>query len=77
MCFQDFEQIGQFTIRCTTCGTEMPTGIITASEHWTKCTGKEFYEAVMAKTELGEQLTEIAIEELKKHFLQPTPIKII
>ncbi len=67
--FNDFDLIGDFKVKCKTCGEEMPTGMVTLSSHWVKCTGKHFYSALMSKAESGEKLTLDAIEELQNKHL--------
>ena len=67
--FSSFELIGDHKVKCKTCGEEMPTGIITISNHWCNCTGKGFYNDLMEEAERknGEVSLEF-VEQLKiKH----------
>ncbi len=70
MSFQDFDLIDDNTnVKCKTCGEVMPTGIINISEHWVKCTGKDFHAEIMANAKAGKKLTIGLIEELTlKHL---------
>ena len=65
----DFELIGNNTVKCKTCGKEMPTGIIGISGHWVQCTGKGFYKALMEKA-VHEDLTVEDIEKLQNDYLK-------
>lgn len=55
MGFQDFEKIeGRgFLRKCKFCGAEVPTGIISLSNHWVTCSGKDFYEAMLNERSIG------------------------
>lgn len=65
----DFELIGNNTVKCKTCGKEMPTGIIGISGHWVQCTGKEFHTALMKKAEKKKITTE-DVEGLQNDYLR-------
>jgi hypothetical protein len=66
----NFKQIGRFTFKCTKCGEEVPSGIITISEHWCKCTGKDFYTALMKMAKEGKIPTLKDIEQLQNTYLK-------
>lgn len=70
MSFESFELIGDFNVKCKTCGKEMPTGIFSISQHWTKCTGKVFTENLLTLASQKEvKLSVSDIEELQKKHL--------
>ncbi len=66
-----FEKIGDKMYRCTTCGFELPSGIVGITKHWAECTGKDFTEGIMklaAKT--NGKLNESDVEQLRKQTLK-------
>ena len=65
----DFELIGNNTVKCKTCGKEMLTGIIGISGHWVECTGKNFHTALMKMAEKKKIKTE-DIEKLQNDYLK-------
>ncbi len=70
MSFQDFDLIeDNRKVRCRTCGKVMDTGIVNISQHWVRCTGKDFHAAIMSHTESGGKLTIGLIEELSEKHL--------
>lgn len=73
MCFQDFELLTdkEFTVRCKTCGEEMPTGIVNLSTHWSNCSGKGFHDAIMdLANKTGGKLTLTDVTELQNIHLK-------
>jgi len=69
MGFDDFEPVVNFTTKCKHCGSVIPTGIVSISEHWNNCSGKGFKELlVKARMNKGQPLNETDLAELK-HFL--------
>lgn len=64
----DFEKVADFKYKCKHCGEIIDSGIINISEHWVKCSGKEFYSALMDKATKG--LTIKDIEDLRERHLK-------
>jgi len=56
-----FERIGEHLFKCTTCGKEVPSGIINISGHWASCSGKE----LMDKIHAADKRIRLMIEEGK------------
>lgn len=64
MSFESFELIGDFKVKCKTCGEEMPTGIFSISKHWTECTGKGFTENLL--TLASQKEGKLTVEDIEK-----------
>ena len=70
MGFDTFEKVKEFVFRCKTCGEEVPSGIVNISGHWTKCTGKEFTQAIMKRAEeTNGKLTELEVAQIRERYL--------
>lgn len=69
MGLNDFELIGNFKVKCKTCGKVLPTGLISVSSHWVECTGKEFTKALIKERGKGSPLNTMIIDDLKKRHL--------
>lgn len=41
-----FTQIEPYKFQCDTCGEVVPSGIISISDHYCKCAGKELYDNI-------------------------------
>lgn len=62
-----FTLISEHTVKCDTCGKELPTGIIGISSHWAECAGKAQMDFVnkVAKSNLA---VKDKMDLIKKEF---------
>ena len=66
---ESFEKIAPFNYRCKDCGKEGLSGIVQISEHWSKCTGRKFYNSLI-RSRRYESITESHIEQLRQKYLR-------
>lgn len=74
----DFEPMGPMPnhmiisgwLRCKTCNIMIPSGIVSMSNHWSQCSGKEFYDDLMNLFHnTNGNVTPEHIDELNKKHL--------